>query len=553
MKNKLWILTRTLIRNGEGFGIKDNKRVKRISLMLVLAVSFASLGFSLIFMIANMLDTFKAIGQEGFVLSWGLVLITLTVFIFGIFYIISSFYFATDIENLIYLPLRPRQIVGAKFLVVMFYEYLVVAFIFLPLLLIYGIKMGSGVMFYIYGSIIFLCLPVIPLALSSVIVMLIMRFTNLRRHRDIFSIVGGVLAIFFGLGINVGIQKFAVNMTPGEMQELIRQGQNSLAVLSTGIFPTVGWAVKALLQSDNIQGFLNLGLHAIVSALAFAVLLYLGELIYFKGLIGISESGAKRRKLVVSDIEKTAVWGNAVWTYAITELKILCRTPVYFLNCVLISFIWPVFFLYPVLAQSVDASFIYQIEAFLLNPDAWGVALCGAFALSLFLGGTNTVTATAISREGQDLYVKKYLPISYKDQIKAKIYSGLILGYISIFMMVLSAIFVLRLPLLMTVLILATSWLGIRFTAYTGILLDLYNPKLKWNSEQQAVKQNMNVVFNMLIGMGLAAATMAVAIKLSISLWMAFAALYVVFGGLNILISKLVYTKGPDRLMELEG
>jgi hypothetical protein len=67
----------------------------------------------------------------------------------------SSFYFSKDVESLLPLPLKPRQIVGAKFLAVAAYEYLITAAIFLPIMIIYGIKSASGVLFYIYGSVAF--------------------------------------------------------------------------------------------------------------------------------------------------------------------------------------------------------------------------------------------------------------------------------------------------------------------------------------------------------------------------------------------------------------
>jgi len=554
MKNKLLILTGILIKNGEGFGVKDGKRSTRMILLIVLAVSFIPLAGMLAFTISGMMDALAMIGQEGVILSWGLVLCSFAIFIFGIFYIISSFYFATDVENLIPLPLRPRQIVGAKFLVVMVYEYLITAFVFFPLLLVYGIKSGSGPVFYLYGLIILLFIPVIPLTLSSILVMLMMRFTSLRRHRDIFSIIGGVLAIFVGLGFNMFIQKFTVNVSAEELQKMLMQGENSLAVLSTGIFPTVSWAVKALLGGLTLQGLLNLMLYVGVSVLVFVILLYLGELVYFKGVIGISESGSSRKRNGAGlNDDKAFAMGNAVWTYAMTEFRLLYRTPIYFLNCVLISFIWPVFFLFPLLMQTEEISIIQQIAPFLSNPDLSGVVLCGAFALSLFLGGTNAVASTAISREGQDLYIKRYLPISYRDQIKAKINTSLGLGYTSILMMLIAAVAVMKLPLYMALLILATSWMGVRLMSFTGILIDIHNPKLKWNSEQQAVKQNMNVVFNMLIGMGLAGGTMFLATNLALDLWVSLVGLFVVYGGLNILFTRLVYTIGVKRFEQLEG
>ena len=39
---------------------------------------------------------------------------------------------------------------------------------------------------------------------------------------------------------------------------------------------------------------------------------------------------------------------------------------------------------------------------------------------------------------------------------------------------------------------------------HEGLMLDIVNPKLNWDSEQKAVKQNMNVMYNALVMQALA-------------------------------------------------
>ncbi len=521
--------------------------------MLVMAVALIPLLSMMIFGIANLMNTLIIIGQEGIVLGLGLAINSVVIFIFGIFYIISSFYFATDVENLLPMPLKPRQIVGAKFLVVMVFEYLITALIFLPVLLIFGIKTGAGPLYYVYGLIVFGFVPVIPLAISSVLVMLMMRFTNVSRNKDIFKIIGGIFAIILGLSFNLILQRFMGGITTGELEQMLVEGNNSLAILSTGLFPTAGWAVQALIHNASASGFLNLLLYVGVSFVVYLGLLVLGELFYFKGVVGISETGSKRHKASSIKLDQTIVKGSQFSTYTRAELRLLFRTPIYFLNCVLINFIWPVFMIFPLFAGSMDVSMIEDVKRYLADPQGFGIILAGAFAASLFFGSSNAVAPTAISREGQMFFVKKYLPISYKTQILAKVGSGFILGAISIIVMVLFAVGFLKMPILLALLILGSAWMGILLTSFTGIVIDLINPKLKWETEQQAVKQNMNVLYNIIIGAGLAALTMFAAFKLSVGLWATLLLLLGVFGALNFLMYRLATTFGVKRFIDLQG
>jgi ABC-2 type transport system permease protein len=65
--------------------------------------------------------------------------------------------------------------------------------------------------------------------------------------------------------------------------------------------------------------------------------------------------------------------------------------------------------------------------------------------------------------------------------------------------MLVVAIAVLEIPLYIGLLIFAIGLLGTLLISFIEILLDLYNPKLDWDSEQKAVKQNLNVVYSMII------------------------------------------------------
>ncbi|HHT65871.1 MAG: putative ABC transporter permease subunit [Caldicoprobacterales bacterium] len=551
VKNKTFLLARTLIKNGEGLGIKGSSTFAKVSVILVFAIMIPMFMAGIAYLVTSLLGVLVQIGQEGIILSWGIAINSAIVFLFGIFYVVSTFYFSSDVEFLLPMPLKPRQILGAKFLVVTIYEYFTTAISFLPVWITYGIYMGCGLLYYIYGLVVFLLMPITPLAAASLIIMVIMRFTNLSKHKDAVKVLGGMVGVFFGVGLNLVIQNVMGSMSQEQIMELVQKGNNSLMILTSGVFPTARWGAEALINYSQLSGLFSFLLYAGFSLLIYFALLWLGQLIYLPGVVGLSETGSRRTKVNKQALEKTTVKGSVVRTYTLVELRLLFRTPIYFINCVSINFLWPVFLVFPLLFQSQQLNQIQQISEMLNRPESQGMVLAGSFALALFMGATNGTTSTSISREGQELFVKKYLPISYRQQLTAKVLSGFVLGLVSILIMVLFAVFIFKLSFWMGLLILAAAWLPVLLTCLTGLLIDLHNPKLDWDSEQKAVKQNVNLLYNMLAAVIPGVLTFVV-LAFSPNLLVTFIALTALYGLLCYIMARLLYTKGVKRFIQLE-
>jgi len=550
-KSKTLMLARTLIKNGEGLGIKGSNTFTKIMVILVFAILIPSFMFGVAFVTAGLLTVLNPMGQAGVVLSWGIAVNSTIVFVFGIFYVISILYFSSDVEMLLSLPLRPRQIIGAKFLIVTFYEYLTTAIFFLPIWITYGVFMGCGLLFYLYGFIVFLLLPVTPLAIASVIIMIIMRFTNLSRYKDAVRILGGIFGVLLGVSINIVMQKVMGNMSPEQIMELVQKGDNSLVILTSGIFPTARWGAQALIHHGEFAGLQSILLYAGFSVLIYLVLLWLGEHIYLRGAVGLSEAGSRRHKQDRKQLEKQTVKGSVVGTYTRIELKLLFRTPIYFINCVMINFLWPVFIMLPLIFQQSEINAIQELSQMINKPGTEGMILAGAFIGALFFSASNGITSTSISREGQELFVKKYLPVSYRQQLTAKMLSGFLLGFAAVIIMILFGVLVLKIPVWLGLLILAVIWLPVLYTSMTGLLIDLYNPKLDWDSEQKAVKQNVNVIYNMLAAFIPGVGSVIVLI-FSLSLPVAFIILTLGHTLLCLVLGKLLYSRGVERFIQLE-
>lgn len=554
MKNKTLLLTGVILKNGEGFGIRGSKNILS---KLMLIFLFICIGPGMAAMLASYLvkayDVLFKIQQQGIIISWMIAVNSMIIFIFGLLYIISAFYMSNDIENFLHLPLRPKQIIGAKFLAVTVYEYFITAIIFLPALLVYGIKSGSGPVYYLFGLIVFALIPVLPLAISSIIVMIIMRFLNISRHKDALKLIGGIIAIAFGIGINILINRFVIGASEGNLEELLMKGNNSLTAITSSLFPTAKWASDAILHSQKMLGFSSLLLYMIITIAIYICLIFLAELIYFKGVKGISESSSGRNIKKHADYNNALAKSTALKRLTITEIKYLFRTPIYFLNCVLINFIWPLFMFIPSLTSPGNADIIGQFSQLVRNAENPVKVFAGIFAALFFVGGTNGIAATAVSREGDELFVKKYLPVSYKKQIAAKVLSSVIIGLTSVFIFIVFAVAILKLPVYLGLIVLVMGWVPILLTSYIGIFIDIFNPKLAWDNEQKAVKQNINVIYSMAISIGFGALTVFIGFNIKLNIYLSALIFFASYLAIILIFRKLLYTIGVKRFCSLEN
>lgn len=446
-------------------------------------------------------DLLAPIGQAGAILTLGIVLVSAMIFFFGIFYIINTFYFAEDAESLLPLPLRAWQVLGARFTVVLCYEYLTELPFLLPPILVFGIKSGAPPLYWLYAVIGFLALPLVPLTLASLLSIVVMRFTSLGRRRDLLKVIGGIFAMVLAVGVQMFFSQSGPNAAdPQFIQELFTK-PDSLTNLLSRIFPSAKYLVLGLVYSGQAAGLLNLLVFIGLSLLSVVLVWWVGDKLYYAGLIGSSEVASKRKALTESAFQRLVKPSPPLIAYLMKEIRLVLRTPAYFMNCILINLLMPLFLVLPFFLQGRRQAGTMPWEGLTAFPRFEVILIAIVSAISVFVVMSNAITATSLSREGKQFFVSKYLPLPYHRQIQAKLLSGLIFGGIGIGLMVATVVYLLdiRPALAGTCFILALA--AIAPILEIGLLIDIHRPKLDWDNEQKAVKQNLNTILTMLIGL----------------------------------------------------
>lgn len=461
-----------------------------------------------------LVDLLLPYGLEALVTSLYVSAGVILTFFLGTMYALSIFYYASDVDKLLPLPLRAEQIIGAKFIVTALYEYLFLVVLILPPLIVYGVRTGAAPFYYLVSLLVFALLPLVPLALATILTMLIMRFTPLARNKDRFNMLSSLLLMALSLAFVFASQNLASR--PGaDLASFFSQNAEKIAAVTASVFPGTQLAVRALVTPAPGTALLNLGSLALMALAALALMLLGGRLLYFRGVIGLGSASSKRRRLTAEEWRQAGRSRSAFWTYVIKDTLVLVRTPIFFLNNVLMNFLWPAFLVLPLLGDASGEISLAQIRTFIAqasqDPGTVPTALIMAIAFGAFcfVTGTNGITASALSREGRQFYIMKFIPMSYGAQIRAKIMTGILITLAGLFLTLLLAVILLRPPLWLVGLILLVIPGAILLPSLAGIVFELYWPKLQWENEQKAVKQNLNVVYSILISLLLAGLVLA--------------------------------------------
>jgi ABC-2 type transport system permease protein len=526
-------------------------RAKSWALVVLIAISLVPFIAGISLIVSKLYPPLAGIGQQGMLLGMGCALSGLLIFIFGIFYTINIYYFAQDLEFLLPLPLKPGQILGAKFTVTLVFEFLTQLIILAPLLVTYGIVSGAGANYYLIAAIVFLSLPVIPLVLASLLSIVLMSYSSIVRYKDRFRIWVGGLGLVAALSMQFSIQKLMGNKKPEELILLVQQGKNSLVDLVMRIFPGVNFAVHGLLQEGMAAGWLYTLAFLGLTALFILVLQLAGGTLYFRGAVGGSESYAARRLLSEAEIAATGRSSQPLKALIVREFRLLVRTPAFFMNCVIINFIWPIMLLF--INASGEKEDIEGMQKLLGGGVPWSTLLMVGLGVTLFIAGSSGASASGISREGSQFFVGKYLPVDYRTQIKAKMAVAFLLAFggYGVLLTVIALGFHLPAGVLSLSLLLALP--GVAFPVLMGMILDIQFPKLIWDNEYRAVKQNLNIMVLMVIS-GLAGALcILVALRHGEWGWPLVAGAAGIILLLNAGLYLLLHKKGADWIASIDA
>jgi len=521
-----------------------------VALWAFVAICFFPIMFGIYYVMGQIFSLFYAINQLPIAIGLALNIGAIIIFVFSFMAAPALFYFAKDVEFVLPLPVKPQQIIGAKFAVALAFEYIIALGLMVVMFAALWNYVPIGVLTF-STLITFVTLPILPMVYSTVLIMVLMRVTRLGRNPDRYTLVVGILVLVIAVGFSLfANQAFVIDEEV--LIDAIMGAPTALTTLNT-IFIGNGFAARALGATAIFGGaFHNQLINIAIAVAALAVFFFLAGRLYFAGVIGISESGAPAKKMTVEDIATNAQVRGKFSSYLVKELKLVFRSPAVFMNCVLVGFIVPIILAvsFVPLVRSGEIAELLELIDF-TNPRVVSMSLAIMCAIGFFIGGMVTVAATSISREGRNIFIMKYLPIPYPAQLNAKATSGLVILLPTLLFTVIPLQVVIGAPIWLFFAGVLVALPGMIFINYISLYVDIVRPKLTWDNEQNAVKQNLNAVLP-LFGSWIVAGGIVVLgwfISSFAGPFVAFLGLFGVVGLLAFFAYYLVTSKG-SALME---
>ena len=484
--SRLKLITKYFVRNAleEGFGGKKSKSWIFMSLAIIFLMACFSAPF--ITMVLALYDIFKELGQEGYLISFVLISGSMAVLFFGIFTILNVFCFSDDVQQVLPLPFKSSEVIFGKFVALMIQIYMYGLIIVFPLIA-YGIASKAGIIFYLYLLIAFLIIPIVPTVIGTILCMIFMRFTNISKHKDAFRMVSGVLMLVVVVAFNIYTQNARDMNSEENINALINQGDNSLMSAMGNVFFTSQLCAKGLLYASEFKGLEYIGAALIISLCLFGIFYIVGGNIYNKSIMGSLETYSKREDILKSNkADKFVKTNSLVKALVLKDLKVMIRTPQFFLNSIVMLIYMPVIFG----VAFFSGGTISDIQQnFFQDSSLYGYILAGVFGFSLLTVCGGGAALTAVSREGKDFMVSKYIPVSPKDHLKSKVILSLAVNEAAALILVI-IMAVIKMPVGLFILSTVISMLSVAAVAVAELYLDYRSPKLEWDSERDIFKKN---------------------------------------------------------------
>lgn len=531
---------------------KEKKRLwEPILLLLSVLIGLGSITGLYSLLLMGVFMAGNTLGQPEIVLTIAFVASQLIILIFGIFYIISSFYFSKDMNILIPLPIKPSQLIASKFVTILVNEYLVALPLLLPAIIIYGTSIKVNIVYWFKGVILILAAPVLPLVIASIFIIILMRFINVRKSKDLLMILGSLIGVLAGLAINIFAQKIPENGGEEFIANMVQSQEGIIRAISEK-FPPSLWATFGLAK-PGLEGLGYFVLFIGLSILLFAVLMWLGNLVFYKGLLSGQEVHRKNKTISAKQLKaQSAKSSSPVVALFKKEWKLFMRTPIYVMNGLAGVIIAPLFMLIPLFTQEKEmAKLISQLK----NPELGFAVTLGTLAIALFMSCLNIVACTAISREGSLFWVSKIIPVPPRDQVLAKLIHSTVLSLMGVFVIIAIVQFLVGLSALRILALIILGVLGSFMLNAMSLIIDVLRPKLEWNDPQEAIKQNMNALFSMLlslISMALFTGIVVVLILVKAPEWLTYLILAIAMGLIAIVSLYLLFALAGRQYKRIE-
>ena len=386
-------------------------------------------------------------------------------FIGSVFTAQQQLFAARDNELLLAMPIRPRDILGARMAVLLLLDYALTLIVLLPAGAVWLMVVGGtagGVFGFVLSA---LLLPLLIMCFTCLFAWLLALISSRMRNKTVITLVLylAFLAAYFYFYMN--LQQL--------LTELIANSEQ-IAGAFVAVYPLYAFGQASLGSWLHIAGFA--ACCVIPFALVYAIL--------SRGFLAVTTRRPSVKKLVYRERAlKTSGVGAALLR---KELGRFAANGMYILNAAMGSVL--------TVAAAV-ALIIYRDEAMQLLsvlPEGMGE---GAVILALcFLNATDVISAPSISLESKTLWLLKSLPVPAGRILMAKVYLHLVIALPPTLIASVCCCAALPFPPAGAAMVVLIPALTCVFGALLGVAVNLRYPKFDYINETAVIKNSMSVI-----------------------------------------------------------
>lgn len=446
------------------------------SVLILVLVLFAA--FFAVFSVADMAMATSLLGMM-------ILLLQLTGALFALRITFGLFGGARDLPFLLSLPIGSRTLFAARLTTAYGNELLIQAGFLTPVIVAFLLIYGSAVS-WVFSLIFLLLSPVLPLCVASLVSLVVARFTRRMKRREMLTSVLGVL--LFG-ALMAGFQFLNARVNSGlsrqEIEGLLKSA-GALTDSATKLFPPAGWVANAIAQPLSIHALGLLGF-VLICAVSIGALVMLGGRLYRKGSIGQGEAPTSGKRGAIKARQQSSFLALAK-----REWRGIMRSPTYAINTMTGIIMGPIMLLMPYFMSDMKE---------LIGYASGNVIFFVLLGLLGFFCCLDPAASTLISREGKCIYLAKMIPVSPARQVLAKLFVAQCVVTAGMLLVVLIAPLLYPISYGMSMLAFVFAFFASLPSLFISALPDLKKPRLDWSSEQQAMKQNFNSLWGMLLSL----------------------------------------------------
>ena len=172
------------------FKVKDSKPGKFFKICVIITM------IGLAYISYYIIDFLNEIGYPQIFLSAYLLIMAVIIMFQQIIASTNIYYFSKDLEYILPFPIKPMELLVARFNMLISISYISIAmFIVIPLLL-YGMMVSASLLYYLGMIIVLVTFPIFFGLIISILMFFVMRLTRIIKNKDIFQFLVTFILIF---------------------------------------------------------------------------------------------------------------------------------------------------------------------------------------------------------------------------------------------------------------------------------------------------------------------------------------------------------------------